>query len=215
MLLVERGDIAQATSSASSKLIHGGLRYLESLHLGLVAESLEEREILLRIAPHLVRPLHLLIPPPPPIRIIQTWIICPQLEPLFKSALLDVLLTQSARPVEGFTVAFVLFQNRNSVLKRALSFVAVQGDVGNAIQDCDVFVPVLPHPIMGLEQSSDFEIFTVFRKHRFQAPNGGRSIVEPMYIDTGNFALDLCSDGAVLLLRQRIVQDLDVSIPIL
>jgi glycerol-3-phosphate dehydrogenase len=61
-LLVERGDIGGGTSSASSRLIHGGLRYLEHFELGLVHESLSERERLLRLAPHLVEPLELCIP---------------------------------------------------------------------------------------------------------------------------------------------------------
>jgi glycerol-3-phosphate dehydrogenase len=62
VLLVERGDLAAGTSSASSRLIHGGLRYLEHFELGLVRESLRERERLLRSAPHLVAPLELCIP---------------------------------------------------------------------------------------------------------------------------------------------------------
>ncbi len=53
--LIEQTDIAAGTSSRSSRLIHGGLRYLEQLHFGLVAEALEERARLLRNAPHLVR----------------------------------------------------------------------------------------------------------------------------------------------------------------
>lgn len=61
-LLLEAREPAAGTSSRSSKLIHGGLRYLESLHLGLVAESLKEREILLEIAPHLVRLVDFHIP---------------------------------------------------------------------------------------------------------------------------------------------------------
>jgi glycerol-3-phosphate dehydrogenase len=61
--LVEAGDIAGGTSSRSSKLIHGGLRYLEMLHFGLVREALSERRLLrTRIAPHLVRPLPFLFP---------------------------------------------------------------------------------------------------------------------------------------------------------
>ena len=60
--LIECGDFAGATSSHSSKLIHGGLRYLEHFEFGLVRESLREREILLRIAPHLVRQLAITIP---------------------------------------------------------------------------------------------------------------------------------------------------------
>jgi glycerol-3-phosphate dehydrogenase len=62
VVLCEQGDLAVATSSASSKLIHGGLRYLEHLELGLVRESLSEREVLLRTAPHLVRPLTFVLP---------------------------------------------------------------------------------------------------------------------------------------------------------
>jgi len=61
-LIVERGDISCGTSSASSRLIHGGLRYLEHAELDLVRESLLERERLLRLAPHLVEPLELCIP---------------------------------------------------------------------------------------------------------------------------------------------------------
>ena len=52
--LVEQRDIASGTSGRSSRLIHGGLRYLEQLHFGLVYEALEERARLLRLAPHLV-----------------------------------------------------------------------------------------------------------------------------------------------------------------
>ncbi|TAK85171.1 MAG: glycerol-3-phosphate dehydrogenase [Betaproteobacteria bacterium] len=62
VLLVEKGDLAGATSSASSKLIHGGLRYLEQYQFRLVAEALEEREVLLRIAAHLVSPQRFVIP---------------------------------------------------------------------------------------------------------------------------------------------------------
>jgi len=65
VLLVEKDDLASHTSSASSKLIHGGLRYLEQYEFGLVRESLHEREILLRTAPHLVRPLKFVLPDPP------------------------------------------------------------------------------------------------------------------------------------------------------
>jgi len=60
--LVEKGDFASGTSSKSSKLIHGGQRYLESFHFGLVRESCRERAILSRLAPHLVRPLPFLFP---------------------------------------------------------------------------------------------------------------------------------------------------------
>lgn len=60
--LVERRDFASATSAHNSKLIHGGLRYLRNLELGLVRESLRERRIWQRIAPHLVHPLPFLVP---------------------------------------------------------------------------------------------------------------------------------------------------------
>ena len=60
--LVEKGDFASATTSQSSKLVHGGLRYLELFDLGLVRESLRERETLRRLAPHVVRPLPFLVP---------------------------------------------------------------------------------------------------------------------------------------------------------
>jgi glycerol-3-phosphate dehydrogenase len=62
VLLLDKGDIASGTTSWSTRLIHGGLRYLEHGEIGLVRESLRERERLLHIAPHLVRPLPLLIP---------------------------------------------------------------------------------------------------------------------------------------------------------
>ncbi len=60
--LVEKADLASATSSASSKLIHGGLRYLEFYEFRLVREALGEREVLLRIAPHIVWPLRFVLP---------------------------------------------------------------------------------------------------------------------------------------------------------
>lgn len=60
--LVEKRDFASGSSSRSSKLIHGGLRYLEQLHFGLVRESLHERAVLSRIAPHLSKPLQFLVP---------------------------------------------------------------------------------------------------------------------------------------------------------
>lgn len=62
VLLAEAGDLAQATSSASTKLIHGGLRYLEYYEFRLVAEALAEREALLKIAPHIIWPLEFVLP---------------------------------------------------------------------------------------------------------------------------------------------------------
>jgi glycerol-3-phosphate dehydrogenase len=62
VMLAEKGDYACATSSSSSKLIHGGLRYLETLEFTLVRESLVERAQLLKTAPHLITPLRFLLP---------------------------------------------------------------------------------------------------------------------------------------------------------
>lgn len=66
--LCEQADLASATSSASSKLIHGGLRYLEHYEFRLVKEALAEREVLLRNAPHLVQPLRFTLPHRPHLR---------------------------------------------------------------------------------------------------------------------------------------------------
>jgi glycerol-3-phosphate dehydrogenase len=60
--LVERDDYASGTSSRSSKLVHGGLRYLQNFDLGLVREALMERSLMVKLAPHLVRPLPLVVP---------------------------------------------------------------------------------------------------------------------------------------------------------
>src|SRR5690348_11231123 len=60
--LVEKADFASGTSSRSSKLVHGGLRYLQNFDLGLVREALLERQLLVSLAPHLVRPLPLVVP---------------------------------------------------------------------------------------------------------------------------------------------------------
>jgi len=62
VVLVEKDDLAAHTSSASSKLVHGGLRYLEQFDFKLVRESLAERERLLRSAPHIVEPLQFILP---------------------------------------------------------------------------------------------------------------------------------------------------------
>jgi glycerol-3-phosphate dehydrogenase len=60
--LLERADYASGTSSRSSKLVHGGLRYLQHFDLGLVREALLERQLMVALAPHLVRPLPLVVP---------------------------------------------------------------------------------------------------------------------------------------------------------
>ena len=73
VLLLERRDLAGETSSASSKLIHGGLRYLEQHEFRLVHESLTEREVLWAAAPHLIRPLRFVLPVRPGLR--STWLL--------------------------------------------------------------------------------------------------------------------------------------------
>ena len=73
VVLCEKGDLASATSSASTKLIHGGLRYLEHYEFRLVREALAEREVLLTTAPHIVRPLRFILPQSPGIR--PAWLI--------------------------------------------------------------------------------------------------------------------------------------------
>ena len=65
VVLVEQNDLASGTSSASTKLIHGGLRYLEQGSFRLVREALAEREVLMRVAPHLVRPMRFVLPAVP------------------------------------------------------------------------------------------------------------------------------------------------------
>ncbi len=73
VVLCEMGDVASGTSSASSKLIHGGLRYLENGDFGLVRDSLRERKILLRLAPHLIKKQAFVMPHCPWLR--PYWII--------------------------------------------------------------------------------------------------------------------------------------------
>ncbi|HEY1394367.1 MAG TPA: glycerol-3-phosphate dehydrogenase [Methylibium sp.] len=73
VLLCERDDLASHTSSASTKLIHGGLRYLEYYEFGLVRKALMEREVLLRSAPHIMKPLRFVMPHDPTMR--PAWMI--------------------------------------------------------------------------------------------------------------------------------------------
>lgn len=68
VVLVEQGDLASGTSQASTKLVHGGLRYLEHGAFLMVRAALKEREVLLRNAPHLIRPMRFLLPPEPALR---------------------------------------------------------------------------------------------------------------------------------------------------
>src|ERR1700745_3223595 len=60
--LVEKADFASGTSSRSSKLVHGGLRYLQNFDLGLVREALLERQLMVKLAPPLVTPLQMVVP---------------------------------------------------------------------------------------------------------------------------------------------------------
>src|SRR6478609_59702 len=62
VLLIEANDLAEGTSSKSTKLIHGGLRYLEHYEFGLVREALKEREVLWGIAPHIIWPMRFVLP---------------------------------------------------------------------------------------------------------------------------------------------------------
>jgi glycerol-3-phosphate dehydrogenase len=73
VLLCERGDLAEFTSSSSTKLIHGGLRYLEYYEFRLVREALAERERLLRLAPHIIWPLRFVLPHDAGLR--QAWML--------------------------------------------------------------------------------------------------------------------------------------------
>lgn len=73
VLMLEANDLACATSSASSKLIHGGLRYLEHYEFRLVSEALAEREVLLKMAPHLAIPMRFRLPHRPHLR--PAWMI--------------------------------------------------------------------------------------------------------------------------------------------
>src|SRR5439155_4470033 len=73
VLLVEKDDLAAHTSSSSTKLVHGGLRYLEHYEFRLVAEALDEREVLLKAAPHIISPLQFVLPHEPHLR--PAWMI--------------------------------------------------------------------------------------------------------------------------------------------
>ena len=73
-LLLEKDDLGNATSSSSSKMIHGGLRYLEHYEVGLVRKALKERNVLLAMAPHIVRPMRFFLPLDPYLR--PAWLIC-------------------------------------------------------------------------------------------------------------------------------------------
>ena len=120
VLLCDKGDLAGATSSASSKLIHGGLRYLEHGEFRLVREGLAEREVLLRMAPHLVQPLRLVLPQGPSSR--PRWMLRAGLalydrlggaRSLPRSAALDLARDPAGAPLrEGVRRGFAYFDCR-------------------------------------------------------------------------------------------------------
>ena len=114
VVLCEQGDLAGATSSASTKLIHGGLRYLEYYEFRLVREALQEREVLLRAAPHIIWPMRFVLPHDSSMR--PAWMVRIGLflyDHLGKRKLLpgshgvDLTSSPSGRPLSGgFTKAF-------------------------------------------------------------------------------------------------------------
>jgi glycerol-3-phosphate dehydrogenase len=114
VLLVEMNDLAAGTSSASSKLIHGGLRYLEHGAFRLVREALNEREVLLGIAPHVIRPMRFVLPPVPGLRaplklrfglMLYDWLGARKLLP--KSRTIDLTHNVVGQPLKrGFRYAF-------------------------------------------------------------------------------------------------------------
>ena len=115
VVLCERDDLAQATSSSSTKLIHGGLRYLEYNEFALVRKALAEREVLLRSAPHIMRPLRFVMPHDPGMRPV--WMIRAGLflydhlarrEVLPASRTVDLRRHESGAPLQArFTKGFV------------------------------------------------------------------------------------------------------------
>ena len=119
-LLVERGDLASATSSSSSKLLHGGLRYLEQYEFRLVAEALAEREILLRVAGHLAWPLRFVIPHVPELR--PRWMIRVGL------FLYDHLARRSVLPGSQAVVLF----DQSTFIKESLDGLIREGLLGDA-----------------------------------------------------------------------------------
>jgi D-erythritol 1-phosphate dehydrogenase len=114
VLLAEKGDLAEGTSSRSGKLVHGGLRYLEYYEFRLVREALKEREVLLRAAPHIIWPMRFVLPHSPEQR--PAWMIRLGLflydhlggrERLPGSRKLDLLNAPEGQPIrEEFPLAF-------------------------------------------------------------------------------------------------------------
>jgi glycerol-3-phosphate dehydrogenase len=132
VLLVEMNDLASGTSSASSKLIHGGLRYLEHGAFRLVREALSEREVLLRMAPHVIRPTRFLLPPLPGRRpalklrlglLLYDWLGAHKLLP--KSRTVDLTHHPLAQPLKrsfrsGFEYSDCLVDDSRLVVLNAL-----------------------------------------------------------------------------------------------
>ena len=95
MVLCEKDDLASHTSSSSTKLIHGGLRYLEYYEFSLVRKALQEREVLLKSAPHIMWPLRFVMPHDPSMR--PAWMI--------RAGLLPVRPSRPARSAAGLAHA--------------------------------------------------------------------------------------------------------------
>jgi glycerol-3-phosphate dehydrogenase len=115
VLLCEQDDLAQHTSSASSKLIHGGLRYLEHYEFRLVREALIEREVLLRLAPHIIWPLRFVLPHSPEQR--PAWLIRIGLFLYDHLGALDGV--ESAAVVDGRTA--ITARNAESVVRELMA----------------------------------------------------------------------------------------------
>jgi glycerol-3-phosphate dehydrogenase len=132
VLLAERHDLGGATSSASTKLVHGGLRYLEHYEFRLVRESLRERAVLLGVAPHLVRPLRFVLPHEPHLR--PAWLLRLGLllydnlggrGPLPRSQALDLRADPAGEPLRpaltrGFSYADCRVDDARLVLANAM-----------------------------------------------------------------------------------------------
>lgn len=127
VMLVEQGDPGGATSWASSKLLHGGLRYLEHYAFGLVSEALKERSVLLRTARHLARPLTFVLPHTPELRpawmlrlglAFYDWLATGDLPRAAPVDLANSLLGEALRPdiKKGFTYADVQVDDARLVI---------------------------------------------------------------------------------------------------
>lgn len=147
--LLEKGDFASGTSSASTKLIHGGLRYLERRDFGLVFESCRERRILQTIAPHLVRPLPFLIPvyreDPRPLPLIRAGLTLYDLLALFRNtgrhrilSPREALAREPALVAEGLTGAALYWDCRMDdarlCLENVLSAREAGAEVANYVE---------------------------------------------------------------------------------